>query len=430
MVLGRRPPGRQGSPRADTGATAAVALIYSAALAMESVLLPLLALAEHFSRPEIGFLTALSAVTQLLFRLGTAPAMRRYADRRLVVAAALVLSVAALILTWSDALVFFVISELVQGAARGMFWTATQTHVVRSRTNAVNRMATVNFVSSFGLLAGPPIAGVLAERSFTAALDVAAGIGIVAAVLAGITMRRLPLFEAVTERRRKRLWSRPGVRAGCWAGVTAGSWRGLVNSYVPVALQQASGSSAIVGVMVAVANGASIAGAGLVGTMRSRGRRWAFPVGIVAAGAGVAVFGFAAHAPILAAAALAASGIGAGMLQTLGPTAAAAAVGKEQRGDAVAIAGSFRAGALFAAPIGTAGLLDVVGLSPALAIAGVLLALPTLSALRTRLDDAPARPVPVAEARADAGGAGPTGDQPAGPAGAAGRGGMAASDSA
>lgn len=367
----------------DTAATAVVALVYSASLAMESVLLPLLAVAEHYTRPEIGLLTALSAVTQLLFRLGSASAMRRIPDRLLVVVAALVLALAALILTWSQALGFFVVAELVQGAARGMFWTAAQSHVVRSRSKAVGRMATVNFVSSFGLLAGPPVAGVLAEGSFTVALDAAAGVGVVAAVLAACTMKRLPLFEAAAERRRSQMWSRPGVRVGCWAGVTAGSWRGLVNSYVPVVLEQASSSSALVGVMVAVANGASIAGAGLVGTLGHRGRRRAFPAGIVAAGAGIAVCGFAAHAPAGVAVALAVSGIGAGMLQTLGPTAAAGAVGREQRGDAVAIAGSFRAAALFAAPVGTAGLLDLVALPPALAVAGVLLALPTVAALRT-----------------------------------------------
>lgn len=118
-----------------------------------------LPLAAHYSRPLIGVLTALSAVTQLASRLGSAKAMRYVTDRNVIAAAGLTIAVSALVLVWSHQVVIFVIAELVQGLARGMFWTGTQAHVVRSRQKAVGRLATVNFVSSFGLLGGPPIAG-------------------------------------------------------------------------------------------------------------------------------------------------------------------------------------------------------------------------------------------------------------------------------
>lgn len=291
-----------------------------------------LPLAAHYSRPLIGVLTALSAVTQLASRLGSAKAMRYVTDRNVIAAAGLTIAVSALVLVWSHQVVIFVIAELVQGLARGMFWTGTQAHVVRSRQKAVGRLATVNFVSSFGLLGGPPIAGVLSTRSFTTALWVAAALGLVAAVMAATLMARLDVFAAPSSGPRQNVWSNPGVRVGCWAGTTAGAWRGLVGSYIPVALRAASESSTLVGIMVGVANGSSLVGTATMGVIGSRHTRATFVAGVVATGAGVALTGFSAQQAVLVGAFIALSGVSAGMLQTLGPATAATAVEKDRRG--------------------------------------------------------------------------------------------------
>lgn len=373
---------QQGRLNPDTAFAASVALVYSASLAMLSVTLPLLALASHYSKPLIGLLTASSAITQLIARLASAPAMRKVRDKNLVAAASLVLAASGLLLVASHAVAVFVTSELVQGVARGVFWTATQSHMVRSRRSAVGRLATVNFISSFGLLSGPPLAGVLVGHSFDSSLGVAALLGLIAAALALGGMERLELFSADRSGARQKLFSLSGVQVGCAAGITAGAWRGLVNSYIPVVLVEAAESSALVGVMVAVANGSSIVGSGLMGALGGRRTRAAFVVSVLLSGAGVAMSGVLAHSPYLVAVAMAASGLGAGLLQTLGPAAAAMSVAPNRRGDAVALAGSFRAGALFVSPIATAGLLDLESLPPALAVVGAALALPVLLAWR------------------------------------------------
>lgn len=361
-----------------------MALVYSASLAMLTITLPLLALAAHYSRPLIGVLTALSAVTQLVSRLGSAKAMRRVTDRNLVASACVTMALSALVLVWSHRVALFVIAELVQGVARGMFWTGTQAHVVRSRQMTVGRLATVNLVSSFGLLAGPPIAGILSARSFAMALWVAGALGLVSAVMAATLMSRLDVFASADSGPRQKVWSYPGVRVGCWAGTTAGAWRGLVGSYIPVALRAASESSALVGIMVGVANAASLVGTAAMGVIGSRRTRVSFAAGVLAAGGGVALTGITAHQAVLVAGFIALSGVGAGLLQTLGPATAATAVEMDRRGDAVAVAGSFRAGALFVSPVGTAALLDVTSLPAALLIAGALLSLPALSAARPK----------------------------------------------
>jgi MFS family permease len=357
----------------------AVALLYTMAMAIESVAMPLVALRAGYSKPAVGVLTAVSAVTQLLARLGSAPAMRRLPDRTLVVVSNVVLAASALLLSWSAAPAVFVGAELVQGVSRGLFWTGAQTHMVRRQGTAVQRMAAVTFVSSFGQVVGPVVAGGLGEVSYTLALWVSAGVAVVAGIAARTGMERLPVFEPVKGRMGARLWRRRPVRAACWASVTAGAWRSLVNSYLPVVVKQAGQTSAVVGVVVAVANAGNIAGSGVAGALR---RPWVMAAGVVVTGAGFALCGVTAAVPAALAVVCGVSGVGAGALQTLGPAVAAGAVDADEQGDAVVLCGAFRAVALFGAPLGAAALLEVAELPAVLTVAGVLLALPAWSASR------------------------------------------------
>jgi MFS family permease len=359
----------------DVLAAGVASAVFSVSLGAASVALPLLALHAGYSAAGIGALTAVSAVTQMTSRMFLGMVMRRWPDWILITAAAVTLAAANAVVAVSASVVPFVLAQMLQGLARACFWTGSQTHVVRGAGRAISALATVNFVSSLGLLAGPVLAGVLSERSPSLALAAASGVALVA-VVPTFLLDRLPPFVPPADRPPGRLWRRPGVDLGCWAGVTAGAWRGLLTSYVPVALAAARQSSATIGALVSVANGASVAGAALVGRVRERGATRGFVLGIVAAGGGTALATVVAGQVVLAAAVLALSGIGAGALQTLGPAMATEAVHPEERGDAIAAAGTFRAAALFVAPLAVAGLLGVVGLAGAMAAAGGAITLP------------------------------------------------------
>lgn len=355
--------------------------MFAFALGVATVALPLIALDAGYSGGQVGVLTACSAISQMAARTVLGRVMRHVADRSLVTVAACLLALSTGALTLSTALVPFVVAELVQGAARACFWTGSQTHVVRGAGSAVSALAAVNFVSSIGLLAGPAAAGVLLEQGSRLTLLVATGAA-VAAVPVTLLLDRLPPFTVPVDRPPGRLWRRPGVDAGCWAGVSAGAWRGLVSSFVPVALRQAGQASSTIGLLVSVANGAAVAGAGVVGRV-SRESVWkAFAAGTIATGAGTAAFAAVAGSVPLAAAALALSGLGAGALQTIGPAVATDAVHPEERGEAIAVAGTFRAGALFAAPLGVAALILAVPLTAAMTLAGALITVPVLAVRR------------------------------------------------
>jgi len=242
-------------------------------------------------------------------------------------------------------------------------------------------MAVVNLSSSVGLLAGPVLAGVLGSRSLVLAMAVGAALAAVGLVPA-LLLHRYPPFSPPRGSSQKRIWRRPGVDAGCWAGVSAGAWRGLLGSYVPVALSQAGQSTGLIGALVAIANAAQMSGSAGVTRLGRRGLARSLVLGALLAGAGTAGVGFVAGHAVLAGCALAVSGIGAGLLQTAGPAVAVEAVHPEERGTVMATSGTFRAAALLAAPLVAAGIVAVAPVSVALTVGGVLIAAPARWAWR------------------------------------------------
>jgi MFS family permease len=357
-------------------ASAAGAALFSGALGIAGLAVPLLAIQIGYGPTALGILISVSAVAQMSVRLVMGAMLRRLPDRVFVGAAGAALALSCVLAAASGDVVALVASQLLQGAARGFFWTGAQTHAVRMSIPSVRALARLNVAAGIGLLGGPVVAGVLTERSAQLALAVGAGLAALAMVAAALLVE-LPPFAAPAEHpRRRQLWRQQLVGAACWAGATAGAWRGLLGSYVPLALEQAGQSPSMIGVLVSVATGASIAGTGLVGRVRGRWVRRSLVLGVIATGVGTGVVGFVAAASVWVGAALAVSGIGAGVLQTVGPAVATDAVRPHERGDAVAATGTFRAAALFLAPFGVAGIVAAAPVGLALGVAGVLMSLP------------------------------------------------------
>lgn len=318
----------------------------------------------------------------MLVRLALGRAMRRWPDRTLIAGAGIALAASCVLVALSGAMVPFVLAQLLQGASRACFWTGSQTHVVRGGGRAAGALARVNLVASVGLLAGPVLAGVLSEITPALALGAAAAIAL-AGLVPALLLDRLPPFAPPPDRPPGRVWRRPGVDVGCWAGVTAGAWRALLTSYVPVALDAAGQSATAVGVLISVANGAQLLGTALAGRVRAHLTVRALLAGIVATGGATALTAAVAANATLAAVVLAVSGVAAGAVQVLGPALAAESVHPEERGEAIAATGTFRAAALFAAPLAVAGMVAVVPLTPAIAVVGAGMTLPAF-ALRGR----------------------------------------------
>jgi hypothetical protein len=349
---------------------------FSLALGSASVALPLQAVAVGYSAVEIGVLTAVSAISQMTSRMFLGKVMRHVPDWVIISVACAVLAVSCLIVAASGHVAAFLTAQLLQGVARACFWTGSQTHVVRGDVSAVKALASVNLVGNVGLLSGPVLAGVLIGEDARLAL-VVSGLAALLAMLPAVRLDRLPPFKRLSDRQPGRIWRRRGVWEGCYAGVTAGAWRGLLGSYVPLVLVHEGHSSMLVGVLVAVANASAILGAFSIA--RIENERKALGVLLLATpvtGVAVAATGVLAGSAPLAGLALTVSGIAAGALQTLGPAIASDAVHQEERGEAIAATGTWRAASLFVAPLATAGLVTVVPIGAAMMATGLLMALP------------------------------------------------------
>lgn len=109
-------------------------------------------------------------------------------------------------------------------------------------------------------------------------------------------------------------------------------------------------------------------------------------VTVAAFAAGGALAGIAIAPPLLAAYALLllTGGAASGTVTTLAPAMASLVAGAEEQGDALALSGTFRVGALFGAPAGVGALSSAIPLAPALAILAAVTLAPGAVRLRRR----------------------------------------------
>jgi hypothetical protein len=360
--------------RRDQVAVTAVSLLFMFAVGMATVVLPLLAVRSGYSLAVISLFASLSAIAQIFARAVSGIVLRRLPDRTLL-AAAPVAHVASVGLVLPDVTGATLAGAWVlQGLARACFWSGAQSHVVRGPGSAMGPLAVLNVVASLGQLGGPVTGGLLLGVDPRAAVVATALVG-AAALVAVLGVERLPPFETAPGGSRALLRA-PGGAAACWSGATAGAWRGLMDGLVPAALQTARHSAGTVGAVVSVANAAAVVGSAAVARTTPTATGRVYAACTLSGGLGMAAFGVVTADPVAAAAALALAALGAGALQTLGPALASAAVGAGEQGDAIAVYGTVRAVAMFAAPLGVAVLVTSVALAPALLVTGALLSAP------------------------------------------------------
>jgi len=275
----------------------------------------------------------------------------------------------------STALPIFLLAQLLQGGARALFWTASQTHAVRSPGIPVRLLAQVGTFGNVGTMIGPVVTGLLATVSLALALALGSGVALVGVALA-LRLQRFEPYERRARHGERRLWRRPGIDVACWTGFTGGGWRALMSSYVPIVLTTAGLPPSVVGAMLSAADLASTISIATLVRMPPRWTSSALAAAVIAAGLGLAGLPFVTGTPLLAALLLVIAGAGSGPLMILGVAAARQLVDPADEGEAIALVGTFRAVALLVTPAAVAASLVVVPVGTALAVAGVAIALP------------------------------------------------------
>ncbi|MHA7241287.1 MFS transporter [Arthrobacter sp. TMS1-12-1] len=356
---------------------------FGVAQAMAAVIVPLLAVDVGHPVASVGLIVSVAAVSQTLARLAMGAMMSRFTTKFFIITAVMLLAASCLVLASTTDLWAFVLSQLLQGAARAYFWTGSQTHVVRGSNSAVDALARLNVVQGIGQLGGPAIAGLLGAWSLQGALLVAGAVSALT-VFPVLFLTRFPPFA----RKRKQdggqgMLSQPGIRTAASMTAVAGAWRGILNSYLPVILTGAGYSVPAAGLLITVTNLTSLAGSAIASRVQARSIRFATVGGIASTGLGLALVAFLPTPLAIAVLALAVSGLGAGVLQTVGPALAADSVSEHDQGRAIATIGIFRSVSLLASPLAAAGLVLILpGTAMAAGVAGIIIAIPALAGLR------------------------------------------------
>ena len=223
-----------------------VVFAFSIGLGVGTVTIPLLALASGYDAASVGFLVATAAAMQLAGRLALPWLLGRFTDRSLTAISAVMMVAAFVLLIWSTALPVFIAAQLLQGAARAIFWTSSQAHAIRDQPEPIRRLVDLNVAGNAGTLVGPAVGGLLAAIGLTVAL-VAGAAGALVAVAGTAFLRAFPPFDRKRSEGTRRLLRRTGVDVACWASVVGGLWWSMMGSFVPVLLVGAGVGSIGVG---------------------------------------------------------------------------------------------------------------------------------------------------------------------------------------
>jgi len=358
-----------------------VVFAFSVGLGVATLAIPLLALGAGFGAATVGFLVATAAATQFLTRLALPILLGRFPDRTLIALSSVLMLVGFSLLAVDIALPVFVLAQVLQGAARAIFWTASQTHAIRGESRPVQRLVDVNVAGNAGTLIGPVLAGSLASFGLQVAMAAAVA-GAALAVMGTPLMRRLPPFDRQLSGGSMSLLRRDGVDVACWASAAGGVWWSMVGSYIPVILVSSGLGPAAIGWLITASE---TAGTVALLSLRNVATRWvptavrigAF--GALTALAAVAVaallmicptFGTTDSPPpiVVYAVLLVLGGAASGTVTTMAPAMATLMSEPDEQGDALSLSGTFRAGALFGAPATVGGLLSVMALVPALLV--------------------------------------------------------------
>jgi len=349
----------------DRPASLAVAFGFALSLGIATVAIPLLALESGYDAAAVGFLVAGAAGCQLATRLALPWLLGRFTDRSLIIVSVALMLGAFGLLSISTGLPAFIVAQLAQGAGRAIFWTAGQTHVIRSGGSPVRRLVDFNLAGNAGTVTGPLLAGFLATSGVGLAIT-GAGVAAALALVLAPALATYPRFDRRRSAGTAKLLRREGVDVAVWATFVAGTWWSMLGSYVPVLAIDAGLGPQDVGLLVSLSEGA--------GAVMMLVLRWLSPIRIkpilrVAPLIEMAALtGIALVPPLLPlyAVLVMAAGLSGGAVTVLAPALVTQTASEHEHGDAIALTGTSRAVALLGAPAAIGALLSIVALPVAL----------------------------------------------------------------
>lgn len=170
---------------------------------MRASVLPMMLLTELHEGPKwIGAGLAICALLQVVILPYAGKLTDVWGRRTPLIVGELLLAVSLILLWLSPSLISYLVCMAVMGVGAALCTTASSAAVgdITGGGSGGTVVAVYQMSADFGMVIGPLVAGYLAERSFTAALLVSAGVALLGAVLAAlmprVTKREIPKITA------------------------------------------------------------------------------------------------------------------------------------------------------------------------------------------------------------------------------------------
>jgi MFS family permease len=357
-------------------------VLFSLTLGMIMMLTPLYVLELGYSVAWLGIIISAQGVFQLGLRLFGGVLSDRVGERWVIAANFLALLSAALILALFEALWLLIVAQLLTGASRSVYWTASQSYASRideARTSSI--IGRFFGIGAAGGIVGTFVGGVLAGTvGYTIGFLLATVMGAIS-LLTVVVQPSLPRKVAKSIREIlapvpamfvRRTTQLPAVIAFGTSLVVA-----LVGSLMSAYLVDVGYSETGIGFLRAVHGGGAVVAGFAYGLLISRlGARWLYVFVMLGSGGflALAVIASGAFWPMLVLMFALGVAFNAGRVLYASMTAELSA--PEDRGVAMAVFGLYWAAAQLIGPVAFGLLASLIGVAQSLLVAGAIIMVP------------------------------------------------------
>ncbi|TDA70718.1 MAG: MFS transporter [Clostridia bacterium] len=353
--------------------------VYNIALFVAVILIPLYALSLGLDPMSIAVLVSVPAAMQLVTRFIGGAMTDRWGEKNVLLVSYGGIALTGLAFAGARGFWAMMAAQFLLSFSRGLFWSPAQTYLSKlpgSKVRLGQIMGYFNGTTSAGAVAGLMVGGMLPERvGYSLSFLGVAALGVTCLVFLfflpslpkkGAGAVRGTGFGGLLEVAK----IKPLYLAGICAFVAALPMS-LVGSFYPIYLDDVGFSEDVIGILTALRSvGMVIAGVFLGKYVDLLSPVLSYSLGLVAAGAGLALTRFTADGLALALL-ISLTGTGAGVANTLYQTLTARYSPEDKRGAAMALTGNFWGASLLVTPLVFGLITELISLASSFLIVGM-----------------------------------------------------------
>ncbi|MDW7729483.1 MAG: MFS transporter [Bacillota bacterium] len=353
--------------------------IYSIAMQMAILLVPLYAIKLNFPPLSLALLVSLPAILQIIIRMLGGAITNYLGEKKILKISFLCITIAGLVFIVSDSLLYLYLAQLLLSTSRGLFWSTAQTYLSKlpeseGRLNKIFGM--FEGITAVGAILGLILAGYFSEwfgisRAFISLII----IGVISYFLTN-ALPDLPRTEqskslSVGLKSLKQVAGHRPIYLACLCAFTAALPLSLVGSFYPVYLNSLGIQEGMIGVIISVKAAGTVTAGFLVARFLDRGRsNLPYMISFILIGSTL-ILTQMFSSPVILAAIIIFTGLGSGLSSILYQSLTTKFSTVENRGAAMAFTTNFWSLSHLTVPVIFGVITEQMGISFSFVISGI-----------------------------------------------------------